>query len=71
MIAEGVQTVMPPVWWHPWLQVERRTRAILAHRLSFGASGTVDAVLSQVVAERRRIALAGWFNYFPVQNTGD
>ena len=53
------------MWWHPWLRVERSTRAILADRLSFGAGGTVDAVLSKVmaeVAERRWIAVAGWFN---------
>ena len=50
------------VWWHPWLQIERHTRAILADRLSFGASQTVDAALSKVIAERRRIVLAAWFN---------
>src|SRR5678815_5882281 len=26
------------VWWHPWVRLERRTRAILADRLSLGAS---------------------------------
>jgi len=50
------------VWWHPWLQIERHTRAILADRLSFGASQTVDAALSKVIAERRRIVLAAWVN---------
>ena len=47
------------MWWHPWVQVERRTRAILADRLSFGASRTVDAVLAKVMAERERIARGG------------
>jgi len=50
------------MWWHPWFQVERRTRAILADRLSFGTSRTVDAVLAKVIAERKRLAREGWFN---------
>ena len=50
------------MWWHPWVQVERRTRAILADRLSFGASETGDAALSKLIAKRERIALEGWFN---------
>src|SRR5262245_57861770 len=52
----------PPCGGIPWVKVERRTRAILADRLSFGASRTVDAALSKVIAERRRVALEGWFN---------
>src|SRR5678815_5996430 len=48
------------VWWHPWVRLERRTRAILADRLSLGASWTVDVALSRLIAERRRIARQGW-----------
>src|SRR5215470_12027275 len=50
------------MWWHPWLLVERRTRAVLADRLSSGASQMVDAVLAKMIAERKRLARAGWFH---------
>ena len=61
---------MATVWWHPWVKVERSTRAILADRLAFGASKTVDAVLAGVIGERRRIEQAGWFNRFQLGGDG-
>jgi hypothetical protein len=49
-------------WRHPWLCIERLTRAILAERLTDGPSERLDRVLAAVIAERERIARAGWFN---------
>jgi hypothetical protein len=32
-------------WQHPWLRIERTTRAILADRMSHGATASVDTAL--------------------------
>jgi len=47
---------------HPWLSIELALRAILADRLTRGASAKVDQVLMARVRERERIERAGWFN---------
>jgi len=49
-------------WQHPWLRAELAIRAVLADRLTRGASATIDQVLAARVKERERIARAGWFN---------
>jgi hypothetical protein len=47
--------------WHPWLRIERLTRIAIAARL--GEPGTVaDRALAAVLAQRRRVERAGWFN---------
>jgi hypothetical protein len=48
--------------WHPWLRIDRATRAILAERLTHGPSERTDRRLAAIIAERQRIERAGWFN---------
>jgi hypothetical protein len=49
-------------WMHPWLRIERATRAVLADRLTRSASDRADAALAKVMKERERVERAGWFN---------
>ncbi len=53
---------MSNVWQHPWLRIERAIRAILADRLTRGATETADQVLMTRIREREEIERAGWFN---------
>ncbi len=48
--------------WHPWLRIERAIRAILADRLTRGATEVVDRVLMARIREREQIERAGCFN---------
>jgi hypothetical protein len=48
--------------WHPWLRIERATRALLADRLTHGPNETIDCALAAIIAERQRIERAGCFN---------
>lgn len=49
-------------WMHPWLRVERATRAVLADRLTHGGSEPGDRKLLALISARKAIARAGWFN---------
>jgi hypothetical protein len=49
-------------WQHPWLRVERATRAIIAARMTHGATATSDRAVAAIIAERENIERAGWFN---------
>jgi hypothetical protein len=48
--------------WHPWLRIDRLTRAVLAERLTHGPSETTDRALAAIIAERQRLERAGWFH---------
>jgi hypothetical protein len=50
------------LWQHQSLPIDRLTRAILAERLTHGASETTDGALAALIAERDRIERVGWFN---------
>jgi hypothetical protein len=49
-------------WQHPWLRVELATRAVLAERLTRGGAEPRDLRLLDLIAQRKAIARAGWFN---------
>src|SRR5262249_23566730 len=49
-------------WQRPWLRIELAIRAVLADRMTRGASEKVDRALMTLVEERERIARAGWFD---------
>ena len=48
--------------WHPWLWIERITRAVIVDRLTHGPSERTNLRLAAIIAERQRIERTGWFN---------
>jgi hypothetical protein len=47
---------------HPWLYIDRIVRAVLAERMTYGATDELDRVLMLVARKRDEIERAGWFN---------
>jgi hypothetical protein len=48
--------------WHPWVRMERLLRTMFNTSWDAPSWTLVSARLGEVIAERRRIARAGWFN---------
>lgn len=49
-------------WQHPWLRLARLTRGILRTRWDADTWSAAKTVLQWALAERGRLARAGWFN---------
>jgi hypothetical protein len=49
-------------WEHPWLRLERATRAVIADRLTRGSCERSDVALATILSERQRLEKAGSFN---------
>ena len=48
--------------WHPWLRLQRLICVIRSTRWNDDERAIVRGELDRAIAEKRRIARAGWFN---------
>ena len=50
------------VFWHPWITLDRRLRALIAERMERGASDKLDRLLAALIADRDALQREGWFS---------
>jgi hypothetical protein len=48
--------------WLPWIELDRRIRALIAERLEHGATDELDAKILAAAAEREELERKGWFS---------
>jgi hypothetical protein len=61
LITKGC-SALDGMFWLPWIILDRRIRAVIAERLTRGASDDIDHRLAALILQRDSVARAGWFS---------